>query len=289
MLEIKNLLIILGCLICCMSQACIDDELNNQLQCRYDCSDELINDKCSQFNKTTHPSIDGYCCPGFSLTNVNESTCQRCRDNSFMPDINKCCGCIVCMECDGIRGDYILEDSCAGKIKNKKCAIAEDPTYPTNATCPLVIPSTENQPTTEVVNTLSPTPDGPVRVEESTSGGELFTTTLIVLAALLCIFFLFFVVPLSACCACVCYKCCKMNLDSTDGRTKTVTKSWGEIMGYIAVYMRFTVCGRCFQNRNQTSSQDGDAGNGDGARGTGADDPMLDNENGQTDDQTTTV
>ncbi|XP_063965591.1 uncharacterized protein LOC135156652 [Lytechinus pictus] len=209
MMKIKNLLIMWGCLICCMSpcmsQACIDDELNNELQCRYDCSDEVSTDRCSQFDATTHPSIDGYCCPGYFLINVTESTyiCQRCRDNTFMPDINKCCGCIICMECDLTVGDSVIVDYCRSKIKNRLCMIEQDPTTPANAACPFIMTSTGNPPTTKEVNTVQVTSasDVPVLVKESKSERKPYEVGFYIVLA----FLLVVLIPVLFICFFVCY------------------------------------------------------------------------------------
>ncbi|XP_063965704.1 uncharacterized protein LOC129276182 [Lytechinus pictus] len=186
----------------CMSLACIDDELNNQLQCRYDCSDELITDKCSQFNATTHPSIDGYsCCPGYFLINVTESTyiCQRCRDNTFMPDINKCCGCIICMECDRSSNDSIVQ--ICTKTKNKQCKIEQDPTTPANVVCPFMMTSTGNPPTTKEVNTVHVTSTSDVPVLVQTSERKPYRASFYVMLA----FFLVLLIPVLFVCSFVCF------------------------------------------------------------------------------------
>ncbi|XP_063965838.1 uncharacterized protein LOC129276180 [Lytechinus pictus] len=188
-LLMKALLIEWGLLCCmspCLSQAgaCIDDRLNNQMKCRYKCQYETINEKCSRniSLQSIHHPIDGYCCPGFLLTSVGK--CQVCPDIRFMPDINNCCHCIPCTQCDLIRNNPI-KVPCT-KTHDTVCHIGNTSGNPQIPVCPLIKPTSVDM-TTETVLTynISGDPTG----KSSTSGNSRTTLILSIVITLVVIAF----------------------------------------------------------------------------------------------------
>lgn len=79
--------------------------------------------------------------------------CQVCPDVHFMPDVNNCCECLPCAECDDIQNNTVVVP--CSHTSNTVCTRQNDPPSRAPSDCPW-IQSTTQAPTSEAAGVNTP-------------------------------------------------------------------------------------------------------------------------------------